>query len=86
MKKITTLAASVLAVSALSTSAFANTFTDYREARAGYQALSNQLETMGYQTDEVNLDGANTFGQKESVYLEKTGELQAEYNKLNASH
>ena len=88
MKKLTSIALSTLAVAGLSTSAFAadNAQNDLRESKAGYEALSAQLETMGYQADEVSLDGAMTFSQKEAIYNEKTSELQDQFNRLNSAN
>ncbi len=89
MKKLTSIALSTLAIAGLSTSAFANdnnAYQDLREAKAGYEALSTQLETMGYQADEVTFDHAMTFSQKEAVYNEKTSELQDEFNRLNSAN
>lgn len=63
--------------------AFADTTEDYREAKAGYQALSNQLEAMGYEVDQVSFNQPITFSQKESIYTEKTDQLQPEFNRLN---
>ena len=87
MKKLTAIALSTLTVAGLSTSAFADTaYDDLRESRAGYDALSAQLETMGYQADEVTFDRAMTFSQKEAIYNEKTNELQAQFDRLESSN
>lgn len=84
MKKLTLLSTSLLALSTFSTPSFADAASDdYREAKAGYQALSNQLEVMGYEAEEVSFSEPMTFSQKESVYIEKTHELQSEFNRLN---
>ncbi|RDL45029.1 hypothetical protein DN730_05270 [Marinomonas piezotolerans] len=87
MKKLTAIALSTLTVAGLSTSAFADTaYDDLRESRASYEALSAQLETMGYQAEEVTFDRAMTIPQKEAVYNEKVSELQAEFNRLHSSN
>lgn len=86
MKKFTSIALSTLAIAGLSTSAFADTAEDLRESKAGYEALSAQLETMGYQAEDVTFDHAMTFSQKEAIYNEKTSELQDQFNRLNSAN
>ena len=87
MKKFTSIALSTLAIAGLSTSAFADSaYDDLRESKAGYEALSAQLETMGYQAEDVTFDHAMTFSQKEAVYNEKTSELQDQFNRLNSAN
>ena len=89
MKKLTTIVATLITASVLSTSAFASSDDSPREelrsAKAGVEALAVTLENLGQTVDtNVDLNGAYTFSQKEAVYNAKHAELQAQFNELNA--
>lgn len=87
MKKLATITATLIAASVLSTSAFAASDESPREelrsAKAGVTALAQTLENLGQTVDaSVDLNGANTFSQKEAAYNAKHAELQAQFDVL----
>jgi hypothetical protein len=89
MNKLTVIAATLITASALSTSAFASTDDSaserFQTARAGVQALTITLENLGATVDSnVDLNGANTFSQKEAAYNAKHSDLQAQFDALQA--
>jgi len=89
MNKFTAIAATIITASALSTSAFASSddspLESFQTARAGVAALTVSLENLGATVDSnVDLNGANTFSQKEAAYNVKHAELQAQFETLTA--
>lgn len=87
MKKLTTIVATLITASALSTVAFASSDDNSREklrsAEASVTALAKTLENLGQTVDtNVNLDGAYTPAQKTAAYKAKHAELQAQFNEL----
>lgn len=87
MKKLTTIVATLLTASVLSTSAFAasndNAYEELRSAKAGVESLASTLENLGQTVDaSVDLNGAYTANQKEAIYSAKHAELQSQFNQL----
>ncbi|MFT7372931.1 MAG: hypothetical protein ACI9T9_001625 [Oleiphilaceae bacterium] len=89
MKKLTTIVATLITASALSTAAFAsnddNASEELRSAKAGVEALAVTLKNLGQTVDtNVDLNDAYTFSQKEAAYNAKHAELQAQFNEFRA--
>ncbi|MBM6550219.1 hypothetical protein [Marinomonas ostreistagni] len=89
MKKLMALTAATIATASMTTTVLAaddqNVVGDLRDARASYEALSTQLELMGYEAQDVNFNGPVTMGQKVEVYEERHDQLQEVYNELSAA-
>lgn len=87
MKKLAAITSAVVMASAMSTVAIADNITDdFRAAEASYNSLSAQLETMGYEADELDLGSAMTPSQKLQAVEEQNKELQGVFNDLHSAN
>lgn len=87
MKKLTAITTALLVTASVSSAAFADNISDdFKAAQADYKALSAQLETMGYNAQSVNLDGAATTSQKLDAINAQRSELQNTFNQLNSAN
>ncbi|SBS30532.1 hypothetical protein MAQ5080_01698 [Marinomonas aquimarina] len=86
MKKLITLTSAALATAALSTSALADNITDdLHRAESRYHALAEQVESQGYQVDELYSEPMTT-SQKLDVVAEKRAELINVLDGLNSAN
>ncbi|SBS30531.1 hypothetical protein MAQ5080_01697 [Marinomonas aquimarina] len=87
MKKLAAITSAVFMASAMSTAAIADNISDdFRAAEASYQALSAQLETMGYEAGELDLGYAMTPSQKLDAVKEQNKELQGVFDDLHKAN
>ena len=86
MKNLNKVVLSLLTVSVMATSAFAETSDErLQSAKGSVEALATTLEDMGANVDtSVNLNGAYTFDQKAAVYNQKHAELQSQFDSLHS--
>lgn len=90
MKKLLAFTAATLTAATMTTSAIAaddqNVTGDLRDARAGYEAISTQVEMMGYEVEQVNFNEPMTMGQKVEAYEERSEHLQDVFNDLHSAN
>ena len=90
MKTFTKSALTLLATTAITTSAFASSGEslndDVRHARSNVAAISAQLDSMGVEHNaQVNFNSTSTLSQKEALLKEKHQELQTMFNNIHFS-
>lgn len=87
MKRLAAITSAVLMTSVMSTAAIADNITDdFRAAEASYNALSAQLEAMGYEAGELDLGYAMTPSQKLQAAQEQNSELQSVFDDLHSAN
>ncbi|MBM6551855.1 PepSY domain-containing protein [Marinomonas ostreistagni] len=83
MKKLLTMTTALLATATISTAGFAEeTRDDLRKAQASNASLSAQLETMGYEVNELDLDRAIPVSRKLDMVEDQNDELRDTLNDL----
>lgn len=83
MKKLLALTTTLITVAAVSTVGYAEeTRDDLRKAQASNASLSAQLETMGYEVNELNLDRAIPVSRKLDMLEDQNDELRDMLNDM----